>query len=476
MSEPFAYDVFLSHSTKDKLVVRPVAERLRKDGLKVWFDEWVLKPGDSIPAKIEEWLECSRVLVLCMSANAFGSDWAQLEAGTFRFRDPLNKERRFIPLRLDPAPIKGSLAQFLYINWRPVDREEEYAKLLEACRPALKPDLSINQENPSETVRHVARLVHARLKEWKRIQEDFEAEARKYHDVKVSIFIVTENGPPAANKFTTPNYSVNLWQIFGATGCEKTMERLRSAKLTDFGMSGAEVTAFGVIVGEQTDFFRKMALRAGTMLPDEVGHIVAGNAARIFKHELGPGKPIVTSNGNPLAKWINMMLVATTSSHPERFRDGKLVVDPFAASLSVFDFFAIQLPAESSAADCARQQTSPSPPRCIGDAWSGVRGVMHHSYSTNLIKTILGQAGLPISKVGYTGTFKGPLLDGADLLVSALDDESRDRFVVGCVQEIVALERKKADGAASHEESFESETLQRLRVVLSRYGHDLSGA
>jgi hypothetical protein len=32
---------------------------LRKDGLKVWFDEWVLKPGDSIPAKIEEGLEHS---------------------------------------------------------------------------------------------------------------------------------------------------------------------------------------------------------------------------------------------------------------------------------------------------------------------------------------------------------------------------------------------------------------------------------
>ena len=72
------------------------------------------------------------MLVLCMSANAFGSDWAQLEAGTFRFRDPLNHERRFIPLRLDDAPIKGSLAQFLYINWRPADREQEYAKLREA--------------------------------------------------------------------------------------------------------------------------------------------------------------------------------------------------------------------------------------------------------------------------------------------------------------------------------------------------------
>ena len=112
MPDDFPYDVFLSHSAKDKTVVRPLAERLRANGVKVWFDEWVLKPGDSIPSKIEEGLERSRVLVLCMSANAFGSDWTQLESGTFRFRDPLNKERRFLPLRLDDAPIKGSLAQF----------------------------------------------------------------------------------------------------------------------------------------------------------------------------------------------------------------------------------------------------------------------------------------------------------------------------------------------------------------------------
>jgi hypothetical protein len=108
MADDFTHHVFLSHSSKDKPVVRALAKRLKKDGLRVWFDEWELKPGDSIPTKIEAGLEYSRVLVLCMSANAFGSDWAQLEAGTFRFRDPLNKERRFIPLRLDDAPIKGS--------------------------------------------------------------------------------------------------------------------------------------------------------------------------------------------------------------------------------------------------------------------------------------------------------------------------------------------------------------------------------
>jgi len=148
MADDFKYDVFLSHSSKDKPVVRPVAERLRANGLRVWFDEWQIKPGDSIPAKIEDGLEHSRVLVLCMSAQAFGSDWAQLEAGTYRFRDPLNKQRRFIPLRLDEAPIKGSLSQFLHINWLLADREPAYARLLEACRPPAKLPAAKSQTAP----------------------------------------------------------------------------------------------------------------------------------------------------------------------------------------------------------------------------------------------------------------------------------------------------------------------------------------
>ena len=84
MPDDFQYDVFLSHSSKDQrsktptllhdtggnAVVRPLAERLRADGV-------------------------------------------QLESGTFRFRDPLNKERRFPPLRLDDAPIKGSQPELI---------------------------------------------------------------------------------------------------------------------------------------------------------------------------------------------------------------------------------------------------------------------------------------------------------------------------------------------------------------------------
>ena len=124
MPDEFPYDFFLSHSAKDKAVVRPLAERLRADGVKVISKD----EGRRMKAE-SEFRPSSFILhpfptVLCMSANAFGSDWAQLESGMLRtgqrpFRDPLNKERRFLPLRLDDAPVKGSLAQFLYINWLP---------------------------------------------------------------------------------------------------------------------------------------------------------------------------------------------------------------------------------------------------------------------------------------------------------------------------------------------------------------------
>ena len=72
-----------------------LTERWRADGLRLWFgvfeEDWILKPGDSIPAKIEEGLEHSRVLVLCMPAQAFCSEWAHLESYTYRIRDPLNR-------------------------------------------------------------------------------------------------------------------------------------------------------------------------------------------------------------------------------------------------------------------------------------------------------------------------------------------------------------------------------------------------
>ncbi|MGO8930856.1 MAG: toll/interleukin-1 receptor domain-containing protein [Limisphaerales bacterium] len=319
MPDQFQFDVFLSHSAKDKGVVRPLAERLRQDGLRVWFGEWVLKPGDSIPAKIEEGLEHSRVLVLCMSVNTFGSDWAQLEAGTFRFRDPLNKERRFIPLRLDEVPIKGSLAQFLYINWLPAEREQEYAKLVKACRhPAAwpvtpnaipskdePPSKSIHADLSPEAIQFLRRVGIARRNEWERLRADFDAQARMYPDLKLSIIYLCKGEAAPSEAFKGPNHMINLWQYYGDD--REGRERLAASELTTFGFIGADVGAYAVIDGQETELFRRMASRAGSLLPDDIDQVVLDNVRKHYDKPEAGGASTVVANRNPLAKWLNLV-------------------------------------------------------------------------------------------------------------------------------------------------------------------------
>ncbi len=139
MSEQtFSYDVFISHSAKDKDAARDLAERLTADSLRVWFDEWEIKPGDMIGLKIQKGLEQSRTLLLIMSANASESEWVTFESQTILFNDPTNQQRRLIPLRLDDSELTGMLKQFVYVDWRQRSNEQ-YEKMLAACiQPAHK--------------------------------------------------------------------------------------------------------------------------------------------------------------------------------------------------------------------------------------------------------------------------------------------------------------------------------------------------
>jgi len=116
---------------------------------------------------------------------------------------------------------------------------------------------------------------------------------------------------------------------------------------------------------------------------------------------------------------------------------------------------------------------SPAVSSPIGDAWSGLRGVLQQAYSTSIIKGILGKAGLPISKIEYTGMYKGPVLDEADKLVSSMDDRARDRFAIGCIQEVVAFEEATSANLSRRRIKTDDRTLQDLQQVLTRFGHDL---
>jgi hypothetical protein len=129
----YEFDVFVSHASKDKPKILPIAEFLRDSGLTVWLDEWVIQPGDSIPDAVEYGLQHSRTLILGMSDEAFSSDWVALERQTSTFRDPMNRERRFVPILLANTEIPEMLAPFFYVDLR-VITDNSMGKLLAACQ------------------------------------------------------------------------------------------------------------------------------------------------------------------------------------------------------------------------------------------------------------------------------------------------------------------------------------------------------
>ncbi|MDA1051803.1 MAG: toll/interleukin-1 receptor domain-containing protein [Planctomycetota bacterium] len=44
IDDQFDYDVFISHSSRDREVVHELAGRLQENGLRVWLDDWEIKP------------------------------------------------------------------------------------------------------------------------------------------------------------------------------------------------------------------------------------------------------------------------------------------------------------------------------------------------------------------------------------------------------------------------------------------------
>lgn len=61
--------IFLCHSSKDKEVVKKFRNLFEDEGIKVWFDESEIFPGDSIPRKITKGMEKAKFVALFISEN-----------------------------------------------------------------------------------------------------------------------------------------------------------------------------------------------------------------------------------------------------------------------------------------------------------------------------------------------------------------------------------------------------------------------
>lgn len=148
--DSYKYDVFISYSAHDASVVRVVAKGLRDAGLRVWHSERI-DPATAPASDISYGIAHSRVLLLVVSVDSMGEPWPQLEKQTFIFRDPLNQDRRFVPLRLDDVPLPENLRQVEYIDWVQEHAAEIITRLAAVARPPLLKPTSRGLDVPRST-------------------------------------------------------------------------------------------------------------------------------------------------------------------------------------------------------------------------------------------------------------------------------------------------------------------------------------
>jgi hypothetical protein len=92
------WDVFISHASEDKeTIATPLAEALQAEGLRVWYDDFALRLGDSLRQSIDRGLVRSRFGVVILSARFFEKHWTQQELNGLATRE-VNGEKVILPV------------------------------------------------------------------------------------------------------------------------------------------------------------------------------------------------------------------------------------------------------------------------------------------------------------------------------------------------------------------------------------------
>ena len=108
-----AFDVFISYNSRDKPKVRKIAAELRNLGLRVWFDEWELRPGQPWQQALEEVVETCETAAVMIGPSGLGP-WEEPEIWAL-LSEFVKRKMPVIPVLLPGAPSSPRLPLFLRV-------------------------------------------------------------------------------------------------------------------------------------------------------------------------------------------------------------------------------------------------------------------------------------------------------------------------------------------------------------------------
>jgi len=183
--------------------------------------------------------------------------------------------------------------------------------------------------------------IRKKKKELEKLRDAFENEADNYHNIDLSIIYATQDWISRDGQFAQPNHGIPLWQYYGKIESEESIKQLcENIKTSEskFGVRGSKFSAFAMLEGEKIDLFLRIARRAGKLFSDKELKLIEKNVdLELIENDNDVGKPVSVKNGNPIAMWLNYVLYNTSVSHPKRFAETVVNLDPFLESLHAIE-------------------------------------------------------------------------------------------------------------------------------------------
>lgn len=143
MARSTKWDVFISHASEDKeAFVKPFAQLLNQFGVRIWYDEFTLKLGDSLSRSIDKGLINSKYGVVVISKAFVKKRWPEYELRGLVTKAMAGNRKRIIPIwhdisRKQVMSFSPTLADVKAADTSQQSMEEIAIAIIEVVRPDI---------------------------------------------------------------------------------------------------------------------------------------------------------------------------------------------------------------------------------------------------------------------------------------------------------------------------------------------------
>lgn len=111
-------DIFISHSSRDKVAATHLATMLNFCAIDVWLDQWELEVGQSLTDEIAKAMDNSRYIAILITENYNKTVWTKTEYKKALAREQKEQQTVMLPLIIGEALIPDFLEDKVYIDLR----------------------------------------------------------------------------------------------------------------------------------------------------------------------------------------------------------------------------------------------------------------------------------------------------------------------------------------------------------------------